>query len=224
MELLYCLAQDLSGYVMNSVSSSLSQPAPVLAYELHGNCYLNITWHCTLRCRFCPKFNGSWDVQGYNLRLHDEPDAEQLLAAVGDSTRYREIVFCGYGEPTWRLDVLLQVAGRLKQQGATIRVNTDGLANLIHGYDVTSELAEVVDALSVSLNAHNEERYEYHCRPKRHGAFVALQNFARLAHKRNITVTLTAIDGLEGVDIAACEAIARQLGVGFRRRLLDQVG
>jgi len=209
---------------MNAVQQQPLKPGQTMAYRLHGNCYLNLTWHCTLRCRFCPKFNGSWEVQGFNLRLHDEPDVEQLLAAVGDPSGDNEIVFCGYGEPTLRLDVLLEVARSLKQQGATIRVNTDGLANLIHGYDVTPELARVVDAVSVSLNAHSEELYEHHCRPKRHGAFLALQNFAARAHKQGIDVTLSAIDGLAGVDIEACQAIADRLGVKFRRRMLNQVG
>lgn len=195
-----------------------------VAYRLHGNCYLNITWHCTLRCRFCPKFNGSWEVQGYDLKLDNEPDFEELLAAVGNPAKYNEIVFCGYGEPTLRLDLLLLVAEVFKRHDALIRVNTDGLANLIHGYDVTPELVGLVDAVSISLNAHNEQLYEQHCRPKRHGAFAALQNFARLASQRGIQVTLTAIDGLEGVDIPACREIADRLGVDFRCRVLNQVG
>lgn len=209
---------------MQASIPAMEKSRETLAYRLHGNCYLNITWHCTLRCRFCPKFNGSWEVQGYNLRLHEEPGVEQILEAVGDPSDYNEIVFCGYGEPTLRLDVLLEVAGVLKQQGATVRVNTDGLANLVHGCDVTPRLAQFVDAVSISLNAHDELLYEHHCRPKRHGAFLALQNFARRATQRGIDVTLTAIDGLEGVDIHACQAIAEQLGVNFRSRQLDQVG
>lgn len=209
---------------MQPSTPAMEKHRETLAYRLHGNCYLNITWHCTLRCRFCPKFNGSWEVQGYNLRLHEEPDVEQILAAIGDPSNYNEIVFCGYGEPTLRLDVLLEVAGALKQQGATVRINTDGLANLMHGCDVTPRLAQVVDAVSISLNAHDELQYEHHCRPKRHGAFMALQNFARRANQRGIDVTLTAINGLEGVDINACQAIAEQLGVKFRLRQLDQVG
>ncbi len=196
----------------------------VIAYTLHGNCYLNITRHCTLRCCFCPKFNGSREVQGYDLRIRDEPDPEHVLEAVGDPADYKEIVFCGFGEPTLRLDLLLGVARVFKHQGATIRVNTDGLANLIYGCDVTPLMAQVVDAVSVSLNAHNEELYEHHCRPKRAGAFIALQSFAQHASKQGIDVTLTAIDGLQGVDIKACYEIADQLGVKFRRRELDVVG
>jgi len=195
-----------------------------LAYELHGNLYLNITYHCTLRCAFCPKFQGSWEVQNYDLLLTREPTAAEVLAAVGDPAPYKEIVFCGLGEPTRRLDTLLEVARTLKAQGKVIRLNTDGLANLVYGRDVTPELAAVVDRVSISMNAHNEEVYNRHCRPKQAGAFQAMLEFARLCRERGIDTTITAINGLEGVDIAACEQIARELGVKFRQRELDVVG
>ncbi|MCF6210872.1 MAG: TatD family nuclease-associated radical SAM protein [Gammaproteobacteria bacterium] len=195
-----------------------------LAYRLHGNCYLNITYHCTLRCAFCPKFNGSWEVQNIDLLLTREPQADEVLAAIGDSHNDHEIVFCGLGEPTLNLAVLLDVARALKVQDKRIRLNTDGLANLVHGRDVTPELAEVVDAVSISMNAQDEATYERHCRPKQAGAFLAMQDFARRAGEQGMAVTLTAIDGLDGVDIAACEQIASSLGAGFRRRVLDRVG
>jgi len=196
----------------------------IIAYRLRGSCYLNITYHCTLRCAFCPKFNGTWEVQNYDLRLFREPEAAEVLAAIGDPTGDKEIVFCGLGEPTLRLEVLLEVARAMKARGKRVRVNTDGLANLMHGRDVTPELAEVVDALSISMNAQDEETYNRHTRPKRPGAFHAMIEFARLAHERGMEVTMTAIDGLEGVDIDACRDIAEGLGVGFRRRVLDLVG
>lgn len=210
---------------MPKVSHRQQQEEPVLAYELHGNLYLNITYHCTLRCAFCPKFQGSWEVQNYDLLLTREPDADEVLAAAGDPARYKEIVFCGLGEPTLRLDTLLAVAEKLKAQGARhIRLNTDGLANLVYGRDVTPELAQWVDSVSISLNAQDEATYNRHTRPKREGAFQGMLDFARAAKASGIAVTLTAINGLEGVDIAACEEIARQLGVTFRRRELDVVG
>lgn len=196
----------------------------IIAYRLHGNCYLNITSQCTLRCGFCPKYNRSWEVQSYDLRLHREPTVEEVLAAIGDPGEYKEIVFCGLGEPTTRLDVLLAVAREMKAKGARIRVNTDGLANLREGRDVTPELAEVVDSLSISMNAQDPSVYNEHTKPRLRGAYAAMLEFARLAHERGMEVTLTAIDGLEGVDITACEEIARSLGVGFRRRVLDVVG
>ena len=209
---------------MPESSRRQEQAEETLAYELHGNLYLNITYHCTLRCAFCPKFQGTWEVQQYDLLLKREPQAAEVLAAVGDPASYREIVFCGLGEPTLRLDTLLEVARALKAHGKVIRLNTDGLANLVHGRDVTPDLAQVVDKVSISMNAHNEEVYNLHCRPKQAGAFQAMLEFARLCRERGIDTTMTAINGLDGVDIAACEQIARNLGVKFRQRELDVVG
>jgi TatD DNase family protein len=209
---------------MQSAQTSGDEFKSIIAYPLHGNCYLNITSQCTLRCAFCPKYNRSWEVQSYDLRLHREPTVSEVLAAIGDPGQYREIVFCGLGEPTVRLEALLAIARELKKQGARIRVNTDGLANLREGRDVTPELAGVIDSLSISMNAQDAATYNRHTRPKLRGAFDAMLEFARLAHERGIDVSLTAIDGLEGVDIDACEKIADQLGVGFRRRVLDIVG
>jgi TatD family-associated radical SAM protein len=199
-------------------------PAGIIAYPLHGNLYLNITSRCTLRCTFCPKHNRTWEVQEYDLSLKREPDYDEIIAAIGDPSAYKEIVFCGLGEPTQRIDLLLEVARWLKARGARVRVNTDGLANLIHQRDVTPEMVGLVDSMSISLNGQNEKVYELHTHPKIPGTFPAMLEFARLAKERGIEVTLTAIDGLEGVDIDACRAIADQLGVAFRRRVLDQVG
>lgn len=201
-----------------------SSAAPVYAYRLHGNAYLNVTNRCTLRCRFCPKFNGEWTVQDYGLRLRHEPDVDTLLDAVGDPGAYREVVFCGLGEPTLRLDVVVETARRLRAQGARVRLNTDGLANRVHGRDVTDELAAVIDAVSVSLNAQNAQVYASHCRPRFEDAYPAVLDFLRRAIQRIPEVTTTAIAGLDGVDIAACADIAAGLGVGFRRRELDRVG
>jgi TatD family-associated radical SAM protein len=209
---------------MQPAATSEEEFHSIIAYRLHGNCYLNITSQCTLRCGFCPKYNRSWEVQSYDLRLHREPTVEEVLTAIGNPAQFSEIVFCGLGEPTVRLDALLAIARALKAQGARVRVNTDGLANLREGRDVTPELAEVVDSLSISMNAQDAALYNEHTRPKLRGAFNAMLEFARLAHQRGMAVTLTAIDGLEGVDIEACRKIAESLGVGFRRRTLDVVG
>ncbi len=194
-----------------------------LAYELHGNCYVNITNQCTLKCSFCPKFNKQWDVQGYNLRLSAEPTAADIIQAIGDPGRYHEVVFCGLGEPTMRLSVLLEVAQAI--HGRTwVRLNTDGLGNLVQGMDITPELAGKVDAISISLNAQSETVYNHHCRPPQQGTYPALLDFISSAKKQIDDITVTAIDGLVGVDIKACRDIADTYGVKFRRRVLDQVG
>ena len=197
---------------------------PAIGYTLRGVRYLNVTNRCTLRCRFCPKFNGSWDVKGYDLRLPAEPDAESLMAAAGDPQDYTEIVFCGFGEPTLRLYTVLDVGAELRQRGGRVRLNTDGLANLVHGRDVTPDLEDCVDAVSISLNAQDAATYERHCRPSRPGAWPALLDFVERVGEFVPEVTVTAIDGLPGVDIAACAELAGQLGVNFRRRELGKVG
>jgi len=195
-----------------------------IAYELHGNCYINLTNHCTLRCAFCPKFNKQWTVQGYPLRLKKDPTVNQILDAVGDVSRYKEIVFCGLGEPTLKLGILLRVASALKKQGAYIRLNTDGLGNLVQGMDITPKLAGKIDAISISVNAQNEEVYNQHCRPPQSGTFPAIFDFIEAAIQHIDDITLTAIEGLENVDIDAVAAIASYYNVKFRKRVLDKVG
>ncbi|VAX10470.1 Radical SAM domain protein [hydrothermal vent metagenome] len=201
-------------------------PEEIIAYPLHGNCYLNITWHCTLRCAFCPKYNGEWVVQGYDLRLLREPEVDEVISAIGNPESYKQIVFCGLGEPTMQLDNLLEIARQLKAEhpGIQIRINTDGLANLVYEEDVTPRMAGMIDELSISMNAQNEAVYIQHCRPKREGAFAAMLDFSVRAMQHVPTVSLTAIDGLEGVDISACEKLCEQRGLNFRRRVLDIVG
>jgi len=195
-----------------------------ITYILHGNCYINLTNRCSLRCGFCPKFNKQWDVKGYALRLKVEPDRQQILSAVNDPSFYNEIVFCGLGEPTLRLYELLSISIELKQQGARIRVNTDGLANVIYAQDITPLFNGCVDALSISLTAHNEQLYIKHCRPPMDNAYHSMLEFVRAAQEHVPDITLTAIEGLDEVDMSACADIANKLGVKFRGRVLDEVG
>lgn len=209
---------------MTTVSTGGADMSPAIAYPLHGKCYLNITSRCTLSCTFCPKTQHCWTVGDANLYLVSEPMVSEVLAAVGDASRYDEVVFCGLGEPTLRLYDMLEIAGGLREQGARrVRVDTDGLANLVYRRDVTPDLEGFIDAVSVSLNAQNEEIYNRYCRPSLVGAFAAVLDFTD--HVRDFVpdVRLTAIDGLEGIDIAACEQIAHGLGVRFRARRLDDV-
>jgi len=210
---------------MNGLSqTSVPTSNQTIAYTLHDNCYLNITNRCTLRCTFCPKFNKQWDVKGYLLRLKTEPEIQEILTAIGDPTQYKEIVFCGLGEPTLRLNELLIIATQLKLQGATTRLNTDGLANAVYKKDITPLLKDCVDSISISLNAHNAQLYTKHCRPLVENAFNAVLEFVRTAREHVSDITVTAIDGLSDVDIAACEKIALNLDVKFRCRILDEVG
>jgi TatD family-associated radical SAM protein len=198
--------------------------AQTISYTIGDRLYLNITDRCTLRCAFCPKHQGSHRVHEYDLGLDHRPSQDEILAAIEDPAAYREVVFCGFGEPTLRLKVLLETATHIRQLGGRVRVNTDGLANLVHKRDVLPELGACVDALSVSLNAQDPETYERHCRPALPGSHAAVLDFLERAPRWIGDVTATAIDGLAGVDIDACERLAQERGVLFRRRVLDVVG
>ena len=195
-----------------------------LSYVIGDSLYLNITDRCTLACVFCPKHNGAHRVRDFDLTLDRRPSVGEILASIDDPAAYEQVVFCGFGEPTLRLRTLLQVASDIKRRGGRVRVNTDGLANRVHKRNVLPELAPVVDALSISMNAQNADVYARHCRPALAGSFEAMLDFVERAPRYVSDVTASAIDGLDGVDIEACRALAEARGVRFRRRVLDVVG
>lgn len=193
-----------------------------VAYKIRSSLYLNVTNRCTNQCSFCIRFHSDF-VKGHRLRLSKEPSAEELISAIGDPNAHSEVVFCGYGEPLIRLDVVKDVARRVKELGGRVRVNTNGHGSLIHKRNILPELHGLVDALSVSLDAHDEETYERLCKPRFEGAFRAVLEFIREAVKYIPEVEASVVEN-EGVDIVKCGEIARTLGVRLRVRKLDVVG
>lgn len=191
---------------------------PVIAYTVGHNRYLNITSRCNLRCDFCPKTQGTWELHGQPLRLYREPSVSDVIVAAGDPSAYDEVIFCGLGEPTLRLYDLLEIARDLRQKGGHICVTTDGLANRLYARDITPDFEDNVDALSISLNAHDPVTYERHCCPPWANAFDAVVDFVRRARDFVPDVTVTAIEGIEDVDIGACRRLAGRLHVAFRLR------
>lgn len=146
------------------------------------------------------------------------------MKAMGDPTCYDEVVFCGYGEPLLRLDLVKEIATVLKQTGITVRVNTDGQANLVHGRNILPELAGLVDAISVSLNAPDAATYQRICRSEfGEPAYDAVKDFLVEAKKHIPVVTATAVT-LPGIDMSACREVAEQLQVAFRERVYNEVG
>lgn len=188
-----------------------------IAYELEGALYLNLTNACPNRCRFCVREYAP-GVGGYDLWLDREPTVEEIIAAAGDVSPYREVVFCGYGEPTCRLETLLDVARALHGRGVPLRLNTNGLGNLIAGRDILPELAGCIDAVSVSLNAPNNEEYQRLCRPVfGERAFPAVLDFLRRA-KEYIPRVVASVVPYDGLDLEACRRLAEELGAEFRIR------
>lgn len=195
-----------------------------ISYQIEDRLYLNITDRCTLGCSFCPKNCGTTQLHEYDLSLDHRPSAQEVIDSIGDLSAHAEFVFCGYGEPTLRLNVLLEIAKYIKEHGGKVRVNTDGLANLIHKRNVLPELGKYIDSISISLNAQNEEVYNRHCLPAVEGSYKAMLAFLQQAPKYITNVTATALEGLDGVNIKACEKIALEYGVKFRKRTFGIVG
>ena len=194
-----------------------------IAYQIRESLYLNITNRCTNSCIFCAKFN-DFVVKGHELKLDHEPSAEEIQRAIGDPTRYMEVVFCGYGEPLLRLELVKEIAGWLKNFGVKVRINSDGQANLVHHRNILPELSGLVDAISVSLNAANGEDYQRLCQSAfGEDGYQAVKDFLRLAPQYIPEVTATAVT-YPGINIPACEQLARHLGVQFRVREYNEVG
>jgi len=194
-----------------------------ITYPIRNSLYLNITNRCSAACTFCVRYHTDF-VKGHNLRLAEEPTAEALLKEIGDPKRYAEVVFCGYGEPMLRLDVVKTVAAEVKQRGGRVRIDTNGHANLINKRNVLPELAGLVDAVSVSLNAQNAELYNKISQPQ-FGieTYDSVKEFIRESVKHIPDVTATVV-ALPEVDVEACRKIAEELGAKFRIREYNVVG
>lgn len=136
-------------------------------YGQQTSLYLNVTNRCSNDCVFCVRRHRGGLGNG-RLRGDEEPGLEQLMAAVekhGGAESFEEIVWCGFGEPTFRLDLITAASPLFRRCGARVRLNTNGHACQIHGHDVVPEIVEAVDAVSVSINAPSRERYLELCRP-----------------------------------------------------------
>lgn len=196
-----------------------------VTYKIRHSLYVNLTTRCTADCVFCARLHDPV-VSGYYLGLkeEEEPSAEEIIAEIGDPTPYDEIVFCGYGEPTLRLDVIKAVAKEIKAKGGRTRLDTIGHANLIAQRNVVPELVGLIDHVSISLNAADPIKYEKLCRTEFPGeAFTGMLEFAREAVKLLPKVTLSVVR-VPNLDIEACRRLAEDVGATFRIREYDLVG
>lgn len=195
-------------------------------YSIRGVAYVNVTNACDARCVFCPRSHDEYVVKGYDLRRPKDPTTEEILQALEKPDRYPEVVFCGFGEPTLRLETVKAVARVVKAKGGRTRLNTNGHADLIHRRSTAPDLVGLIDTVSVSLNAQDRETYERHC-PSAFSpdGFTPMLEYIRSARDAGLDVVCTAVEGLDGVDMEACRRLAeKELGVSWRRRALDVVG
>lgn len=192
-----------------------------IIYTYKNQVYANITNKCDCACTFCVRSHKDGVGEADSLWHKVDPTLEEILAAVDafDFTNYEEFVFCGYGEPTCALDNLLAVADYVKsKKQLPIRVNSNGLGNLYHKKDIVPELAKVVDAISISLNAPSEEEYNKVTRPQFEGAYPAMLDFAENCQKAGIKTQLSVVDVLSKEAIETCQKIAEERGVFLKVR------
>ena len=201
-----------------------------IIYPEYSGLYINLTNRCPCACTFCIRQRTS-KAEFDNvdtLWLEREPTAQEVIDAIKEESRtegfrgYKEFVFCGYGEPTEALDVLLEVASFLKSEfpGIPVRINTNGLADLINGKPVAPLLEGKIDAVSVSLNSSDPGIYERTVRPVfGEKAFPALLAFVGQAARYVPKVTLTTVrTTISTEDEAECARICARLGVTYRIR------
>ena len=195
-----------------------------LVYLLEGKVYINLTNSCTNNCVFCIR-DIKDDVVGANLFLNTEnvkaEDVIEQLEAMHDKLS-SEIVFCGYGEPMLKLDVIKQVAKYIKEKypNTILRVNTNGHANLVYKRNVLPELKGLIDKFSVSLNGETEEDYNRISQSNLSYSYEAVKDFIREAVKEGFDTTATIVTNYKGydVDMPKCIEITKELGAKFRER------
>ena len=193
----------------------------VITYNIKNSLYLNITNHCTNRCDFCIRDHGTGLYA--SLKLEREPALDEILGDVLSQNlhKYKEIVFCGYGEPTCRLYDLLAICKKLREVTDTpIRLNTNGHASLISGEDTAPMFKGLIDVVSISMNAADLDTYYQLCHPKfGEDTYVGVLKFAREISKYVPKVVLTAVEStIQPDDVDRCRRIAADLGAEFRLR------
>ena len=201
-----------------------------VTYRVGDGLYVNLTNRCPCACAFCIRQNGDGVYGSGSLWLEREPTVDEICESVeknlGDC---RELVFCGYGEPTERLDTLLEVAARFKgaHPSLPIRVNTNGLSDLIAGEPTAHRFKGLVDAVSISLNAPTAEEYVALCRPKfGAAAYPALLKFAEevKGFVKDVVLTVVGTESLTSEKEEACRRVAAECGVSLRVRRFEPKG
>lgn len=201
--------------------------AMTISYEVGKNLYLNLTNQCPCACTFCIRNNGDGAYGSDPLWLEHEPTMEEIKADLSkrDISAYNEVIFCGFGEPTCRLEALLETAKWLKSNCETVkfRLNTNGLGDLVNNRPIAEELCEIIDTISISLNAGTKEEYMKVTRPKFENAWEAMHKFtADCVNTGKSQVVMSVVDVISPEQIEASREVAESLGAVLRVRTYDE--
>ena len=190
-------------------------------YDYNGKLYINLTNRCSNDCAFCERRHND-GLNGHNLWLKKEPTAREVVVALtaANFKNSPEVVFCGYGEPTYRLAELFEIGAFLKSNGIQTRLNTNGQGNLINGRDITDELSKVIDVISISLNNSTAEKYQAVCQSKFGiAAYGAMLEFTRLCVPKFKRTVMSVVDLIGMAEIRECRSICEGIGAEFRVRM-----
>lgn len=192
-------------------------------YEVHDNIYVNLTNKCPCACTFCLRQTRDHMENSHVLWLEHAPSFEEVQEAMKavDFSKYKEVVFCGFGEPTEALDVLKQSAKLIKEKyNMPIRINTNGLGNLVNERDIVPELQGLVDTISVSLNTPNADEYHRLVRSKFGGkSFDAMIDFTKECTKYIPNVVMTTVETtITHEEEKQCQEICDRIGAKYRIR------
>ena len=187
------------------------------AYILDGNLYINLTNKCSNGCDFCVR-NERTSYYGHYLWLkHGDPTAEKVIAQIkqfGDLTRFKEVVFCGFGEPTYKVAEMVELCDYFHEKGLRTRLNTNGQGNLINKRDIVPELKGKVDFVNISLNASCAEKYQKICRSQfKEQGFDALVEFAKICRRNGVKCRFSIVDCIGEAEVDACKKLAESVKV-----------
>lgn len=192
-------------------------------YTIGNKIYINLTNRCSNQCDFCIR-QGREGMNGTTLWLNDEPTAadivEQLPENMDDFDN--EVVFCGFGEPTYNLEALDETASYLHCVDKTTRINTNGQGNLINKRDITDIIVASCDVINVSLNECCSEKYQAHCKSIfGQAAYDAMIDFAKQCKARGGKVVFSVVDSIGKKDVESCRELAKNLGIPLRVRVKE---
>ncbi|MBQ7369565.1 MAG: radical SAM protein [Clostridia bacterium] len=201
----------------NGKKQQEQQRKDTYAYALDGNLYINLTNKCSNACDFCVR-NERTSYFGHYLWInHGDPTVEKVISAcngMGDLSKFKEIVFCGFGEPTYRMDEMRALCDYFHEKGAKTRLNTNGQGSLINKRDIVPELKGKIDKVNVSLNASCAENYQKICRSQfGENGFGAMLEFAKACKRAGIECRFSIVDNIGETEIESCKKVAQSVNV-----------
>lgn len=189
----------------------------MITYRINDRIYINLTNRCSNACEFCVRIDDKYS--DFNLWLEKEPTAEEIIAELGEMEGASEIVFCGYGEPLYRLDAIIPVSEYAHNKGKKTRINTNGQARHIAGEGVAQKLAGYIDTVSISLNAGDAKSYQAICHSQfGEQAFYDIIDFGRECKKYIPRVVFSIVDVVGEEQIEKARKIAEEVGAELRIR------